>query len=162
MREGDAAGFLEICRNADVRRYLLDDQLVDLAWVRHEIRSSRALFRELGCGLWGVRLHGSGQLIGFVGYRYFFDPPELQLLYALHPEWWGRGLATEAAGAVLRYGFDVLGFDVIEASVDAPNVASARVLERLGMTLVRQSRREGRPTLDYAVHRNGRARTVAS
>ena len=42
-------------------------------------------------------------LVGFVGFRPFFDPPELQLLYGLLPAYWGRGLATEPAGAPMRY-----------------------------------------------------------
>jgi [ribosomal protein S5]-alanine N-acetyltransferase len=46
---------------------------------------------------------------------------------------WGRGIATEAARACLRYAFLEAGLDRVVAGVDAPNAASTRVLEKLGM-----------------------------
>ena len=83
-----------------VRRYLLDDEVVSRDWVAAEIARSRANFRRRGCGLWTLRLHEApGKVIGFCGYRHFFEPPQLQLLYGLLPRYWGQGLATEAACA---------------------------------------------------------------
>lgn len=64
-----------------------------------------------------------------------------ELGYVIHPDHAGRGYATEAAELMLRLGFSELGLHRIEARVDSRNVASARVLERLGM------RREGRLVL---------------
>lgn len=72
-------------------------------------------------------------LLGVVGFRHFFDPAELQLLYALRPGAWGRGLATEAAAATLEHAFRTVGFHEVRAATDEPNVASIAVLERLGM-----------------------------
>jgi RimJ/RimL family protein N-acetyltransferase len=57
--------------------------------------------------------------------------------YIIHPDHTGNGYATEAAGLMLRLGFEGLGLHRIEGRLDARNQASARVLERLGM------RREG-------------------
>jgi RimJ/RimL family protein N-acetyltransferase len=56
-----------------------------------------------------------------------------ELGYALHPRVQGRGYATEAARAVLRFGFDEVGMHRVYGRIDARNTASARVLERLGM-----------------------------
>lgn len=56
-----------------------------------------------------------------------------ELGYWIGPEHWGRGYATEAAGAVVRFGFEVLGLDRIQAMHMAGNTASGRVLEKLGM-----------------------------
>jgi [ribosomal protein S5]-alanine N-acetyltransferase len=53
--------------------------------------------------------------------------------YALHPDHWGRGLASEAAGLLLRFGFEELGLHRIHATCDPRNLASARVLEKIGM-----------------------------
>lgn len=120
-------------RNPGVRRYLLDDQLVDKSWIDREVDTSQRRFEEGGLGLWSV--HGlDDRLLGFAGFRPFFEPPRLQLLYGLLPEHWGHGLAVEAATAVVDYAFDVVGHTVVGAAIDVPNVASARVLERLGMT----------------------------
>jgi RimJ/RimL family protein N-acetyltransferase len=60
-----------------------------------------------------------------------------ELGYVLHPAHQGRGLATEAATALLRLGFDDHGLHRITAKCSARNAASARLMERLGM------RREG-------------------
>jgi RimJ/RimL family protein N-acetyltransferase len=49
------------------------------------------------------------------------------------PQWWGRGLATEAARECLRYAFEEVGLGRVVAGADPPNVASLRVIERLGM-----------------------------
>jgi ribosomal-protein-alanine N-acetyltransferase len=53
--------------------------------------------------------------------------------YVVAREFWGRGIATEAAGAVLRWAFDELGVDRVEATCRPENVASARVLATIGM-----------------------------
>jgi len=116
----------------DVRRFLLDDEVVSRSWIEEEIAASEARFEELGHGLWTIRRTGEQHIIGFVGFRPFFDPPEIQLLYGLLPEAWGTGLATEASAAVLRLAFERFAFQEVVAATDAPNVASIRVLERLG------------------------------
>jgi RimJ/RimL family protein N-acetyltransferase len=53
--------------------------------------------------------------------------------YVLARPSWGNGYATEAAGALLRYGFDELGLATISATCDPDNTASATVLEKIGM-----------------------------
>jgi ribosomal-protein-alanine N-acetyltransferase len=76
-------------------------------------------------------------VIGFAGLRPLPDAPDLELYYGLDPAHWGRGYATEASRAVLRYGFDVLGLDAIPIRTDGPNAASVAVMERLGARYVR-------------------------
>jgi RimJ/RimL family protein N-acetyltransferase len=56
----------------------------------------------------------------------------VELAYALAPDVWGRGYATEAASACVRAGFDELGLDRILADVDPENSASIRVLQKAG------------------------------
>jgi [ribosomal protein S5]-alanine N-acetyltransferase len=56
-----------------------------------------------------------------------------EIAYGIAPAYWGRGLATEVARLVLGFGFDVLTLHRIAATCDPRNVASARVLEKVGM-----------------------------
>jgi len=70
----------------------------------------------------GVRLDEPGALVGDLGYE-------------LNPAHWGQGYATEAARAMLAFGFDTLGLHRVWAECVADNVASRRVLEKLGMIL---------------------------
>ncbi len=135
--KADADELLTVFRDPKVRQYLLDDSVVSAEWVRDEIVTSDARFARSEGGLWATRLADEPGIIGFVGFRDFFEPPQLQLLYALLPEHWGQGFATEVAHVVCGYAFDKLGFAEIVAATDIPNEASARVLLRLGMSLDR-------------------------
>jgi [ribosomal protein S5]-alanine N-acetyltransferase len=75
-----------------------------------------------------------GRLVGSCGVRVNDCPRrEGNIGYELNPEYWGRGYATEAARAMLRYGFDSLGLHRVWAECNADNTASAHVLEKLGM-----------------------------
>lgn len=56
-----------------------------------------------------------------------------EIAYIVHPDYWGRGLATEIAGLLLRLGFGHLGLHRIVGTCDARNVASARTLQKVGM-----------------------------
>jgi putative acetyltransferase len=130
--ESDVPELLAMFRDAHVRRYLLDDNRVDEAWVRSEVRASAALFARGGLGLFVARLRKSDALVGFTGLRQYSDPPETQLIYGILPAFVGQGLATEMARAVVDAAILRLGMAELRAAIDAPNVASGRVLERLG------------------------------
>jgi RimJ/RimL family protein N-acetyltransferase len=78
----------------------------------------------------------TGRLIGTCGIRRRSpDDHKADIGYELDPEFWGRGYATEAARAIVRFGFDALSVHRIWSWCIADNVASARVLEKLGMRL---------------------------
>ena len=113
-------------------------------------RSSRpasATFRERGFGMFTLRAAEDPEaVIGFAGLRTIGETSDIEVLYAPLPSCWGRGLATEAARAVLDWGFDTLGLDAIAAGADPPNRASFEVMARLGMRLLEAtSRSSGRP-----------------
>lgn len=58
---------------------------------------------------------------------------QAELGYVLARPWWGHGYATEASKALMRFGFDYLGLHTVSATCDPANVASARVLTKVGM-----------------------------
>ena len=134
-----------------VRRYLLDDEIIPREQAQFFIDTSVASFDANGYGLWGATAKGHDALIGFCGFWRFHEPPRLELLYGLGDDHRGQGLATEMAVAMIRYGFDTLRFDRIEASTDAPNAASVAVMERAGMTFWKREMTNGLDTIYYAV-----------
>ena len=152
-RRSDLAALHALFTDPGVRRYLLDGEVVSRDWVAEEIRGSLACFADRGFGQWAILARDGGDLIGFAGYRYFHQPPELQLLYGLAPAHWNRGLATETARAMIRWGFEQHGFDVIRASTDAPNAASIRVLEKAGMRFEKRVLVGGLDTVYYRLAR---------
>jgi len=79
-------------------------------------------------------LAGTGELVGdCVLFWHSEEHAQGEIGYVLNPAHHGRGLATEAATALLRLGFEGLGMHRITGRLDARNTASARVLERIGM-----------------------------
>jgi len=136
LDEADAPALLGLFREPAVRRYLLDDEQVDRAWVDAEVAGSRARFAAGGLGLWLARERAPSQgLLGFAGYRCFYDPPVEQVLYGLATAATGRGLATELTRAMIEIAFRDPERTEVRASTDEPNLASVRVLERLGFTV---------------------------
>ena len=88
-----------------------------------------------------ITLKEDGRLIGNAGIRVVADRNpvstfyEADIGYELAPDAWGHGYATEAARAIVRFGFQELGLHRISADTVADNTASARVLQKVGLTL---------------------------
>ena len=92
---------------------------------------------------WAAEDRESGKLLGYVGLSlptWFPDlMPAVEVGWRLDPGWWGKGLATEGGRAALDHGFRVLQLDEILAIYEPENVASGRVMERLGMHVQRDT-----------------------
>jgi RimJ/RimL family protein N-acetyltransferase len=147
----DEPCLLEQWNDPEVGRHLFDGEPVPGSMVRHQIEVSRGAFAAHGFGFFTLAPHEQpSQVIGFAGLRIFAEQARVELLYALRPAWWGRGLATEAARAVLEHGF-ATGLQEIWAGADPPNSASFRVMERLGMTFVEELVLGGRPARYYRI-----------
>lgn len=99
--------------------------------------------------LWAAVLKETGRYIGYCGVypRFGHKGPirgEGSLGFTLSRTYWNRGLATEAARAFVDFGFRDLGLRRIVASVQAGNLASTHILEKLGFRLWRLERLNGR------------------
>lgn len=115
--ENDIDELHRVFQDAEVRRYLLDGRLVSREWVADEVTRSSYLFEVHGYGLWSLRRTDRSAVIGFAGYRFFHEPPELQLVSGLLPPHWRRGLATEACrGAIVRVQHDPTGNEPSDGS----------------------------------------------
>jgi len=147
----DLDAFHALLTQPGVRRYLLDDEVIPREQAQSFIDTSIRSFDAHGYGLWSATAAGDDALIGFCGFWQFHDPPKLELLYGLGDRHRRQGLATEMARAMIQYGFDTLRFARIEASTDAPNLASVAVMERAGMTFWKRELTNGLDTIYYAV-----------
>jgi RimJ/RimL family protein N-acetyltransferase len=87
----------------------------------------------VGYAWWAVELKTTGALAGWNGLQYLPDTRETEIGYLLDRFLWGQGLATEGARVGLRYGFDELRLPEIIALAHPENLASRRVMEKLGM-----------------------------
>lgn len=100
------------------------------------LQNSLQLFEVNKCFELGIELKGEHKIIGFVG-MIRKDHEQGEVGWALNIRYRGKGYATEAARALISYGFDKLALHRIWADTSNINVASWKVMERLGM------RREG-------------------
>jgi ribosomal-protein-alanine N-acetyltransferase len=157
---GDVDNLHMLWNEPGVRKYLWDDQPVPREQVESIIEHSIALFTDHGFGLWAVLSHTADELMGFCGFWHFHEPPKLELVFGIEPTRWNQGFASEILTAMLRYGFEKLSFQRIEASTDYANQASARVMERAGMTLWKRETTNGLDTIYYAISRQEFNRTI--
>ncbi len=95
-------------------------------------------FERRGFGLFAAEFREGGAFVGFIGLSVpAFDAPfmpAVEIGWRLATEFWGRGLATEGAREVLRYGFEELGLSGVVSFATEANTRSRRVMEKLGMT----------------------------
>lgn len=143
----------KIWTDAGVRKFMWDDEIISFEEASAVVEKSVKYFRCKGLGLWAVLPHDEARIIGFCGYWFFHEPPQLELLYGIITDQWGKGYAPEAAKAMLSFGFEELGFDDVRASADAANVASERVMQKLGMKFTARREAEGLDTIFYSINR---------
>ena len=92
----------------------------------------RNRFAERAGVRWGIALKGQSNIIGTIGFNNFAKGHRANIGYDLQQQHWGRGYLTEALKAVAAFGFKELGINRIEAEVMPGNVASERVLDKVG------------------------------
>jgi RimJ/RimL family protein N-acetyltransferase len=107
---------------------------------------------EHGFGRWAVVNKADGKLIGLCGFRLLENTPEL--FYMFDKASWGQGLATEAARAILSFGFDELGFERIVAVTRHENTASMRVMTKIGMRYDKEITHSGVDAVCYVAFRS--------
>jgi ribosomal-protein-alanine N-acetyltransferase len=150
----DVAALHRFYNDPEVRRYLWDNQQVTTEQVQDIVDQSQRCFAELGAGFFAIEMIDTpGEITGFCGYRRFEGSDQPELLYGILPEFWGQGFVTEAAKAVLDFGFRQCGMASVIAATDTPNQASVRVLQRLGMFFHERREYHGLDTVFYELAR---------
>ncbi|MER8836856.1 GNAT family N-acetyltransferase [Mesorhizobium sp. M0909] len=135
-KDEDAEPAAQLVDDPRVGKYLakFDNRAAIDAWITAE----RERFKRHGYGLWAIERLGAAGFVGFCGivdvaYQAHFTPA-VEVSWRLHPDHWGHGYATEAAATVLDFGFRNLKLNEIIANAAVDNVASQRVMERVGMS----------------------------
>jgi [ribosomal protein S5]-alanine N-acetyltransferase len=149
----------------DLARLSLDPRVYPTLWpfphppaaadVHDGLIRQLGLWERHGFGLWLLRDRASGEFVGRGGLEYTAAPGRLavEIAWAIVPERWGQGLATEMAHAAVRTGFQEL--DVIElVALTLPdNAASRRVMEKVGLAYDREIVHAGLAHLLYRLAR---------
>lgn len=150
----DAQALHGVWTNPDVRRYLFDGAIIPMERANEIIEASERCFASLGAGLYAIRLASDpGTVAGFCGFRRFEDTDQPELLYGMLPAYWGQGYVTEAARAMLRYGFENCAMVRVLGVTDTPNQRSVRVMQRIGMFFLERREYHGLDTVFFCVNR---------
>jgi len=106
-------------------------------------------------GLWATIYKATNQFIGRCGLLpWIIDQrPEVEVAYMLAKAYWGQGLGTEAAQAILNYGLEKLHLPRLICLIDRENQASIRVAQKIGMTFEKEGSDEKGPYLLFSIER---------
>jgi RimJ/RimL family protein N-acetyltransferase len=118
--------------DTEVSKYTGDGGVVSLKETeRRIIQDVLGDYRKHGYGRLAVVLKKENIFIGFTGLKYLEDMDEVDLGYRFMSKYWGQGIATEAARACVKFGFEAMELKKIIAMVLPENLGSIRVLEKL-------------------------------
>ena len=101
--------------------------------VRGWMEAQQKQWSQHGFGWWALEHKSDGNLIGWCGLGTLDETAEVEVLYLLAMQYWGRGLATEAAKFSVELGFGEYGLEEIIGLVHPDNVSSRRVLGKCGL-----------------------------
>ncbi len=128
---------------------------LDRAGVEDWISRNLRRYREHGHGLWAMILKSSDELIGDCGLvvQEVDGQNEIEIGYHVRRDFWGQGLATEAASACRDFGFARMPVERIISLIRPENLPSRRVAEKNGMSVWKEVVRKDLPHLVYAIRR---------
>lgn len=100
---------------------------------------------------WVVREKDTAEFMGLISIDLHHEGADQELSYQFMPDWWGRGYAAESAAAVIDFAFEKMKLPALVAETQSANLASCRLLEKLGMELERTVVRFGEEQSIYAI-----------
>lgn len=149
----DAAGIFALNSNPDVMKYTGQPLMQNIEAAQNFIANYKE-YELHGYGSLACICKETGAFVGAFGLRYFAPKNTTGMGGLFLPEYWGKGYATEAASACIKYGFEKLGLEEIIALAAADNKASVVVMDRIGMKPFEELDNNGVKVLIYKITRN--------
>jgi ribosomal-protein-alanine N-acetyltransferase len=131
--ETDAESVMAIRGDYQVTRYNIGDAYTDIAQAVGLIDNIRRTFENESTLYWGITLRPANTVIGMIGYNYWNRIDHRGSVgFDLAREYWGRGIMPEALREILRFGFEQMGLNRVEADASVYNTQSQRTLQKVG------------------------------
>jgi RimJ/RimL family protein N-acetyltransferase len=137
--EDDAADLHRILNQEDILKYFPGPGSPSLEKAQTFVARQIKQWDEIGYAWWAVELKETGKLLGWNGLQYLPETDETEIGFLLDKSYWGQGLTTEAGRAGIGFGFETVGLAEIVALAHPENVASQRVIEKLGLRFVEET-----------------------
>jgi RimJ/RimL family protein N-acetyltransferase len=147
---GDIDEYVALSEDPEVTRFVL---ALDRPQAEERLRANQREWRERGHGMFAVLDPRDGRFLGRAGLKYWPQFDETEVGWALRRDAWGQGYATEAARAILDWGFEVLPAPYFTAMIHPDNERSLHVARRLGLSPLRRDVLYDSPVVVHAVAR---------
>ena len=134
--EADAPLILELNSDPEILKYLHEPVLKTKAQAKKILDDIILPQYKNNLGRWAIHTKDNMNFIGWCGLKYRPELDEVDLGYRLMQNAWGKGFATEAAQHSLDYGFKTLNLKLITGRAHIENLASIKVLEKIGMDFI--------------------------
>ncbi|HEX3980326.1 MAG TPA: GNAT family N-acetyltransferase [Acidimicrobiales bacterium] len=158
LEESDLDDYTELLATPEVRQALHLPETFSRrdAWLG--MAQWRGQWELRGTGQFALEERATGRFVGRAGLHRpeQDDWPGVEVGWTLHPEYWGRGFATEAGAASLAYAFGVMGLSEVFSVILPENLRSQAVAGRLGLTQVEQRVLSSFPSEPHGIWRIGR------
>ncbi len=147
----DLPMLIEQRSDPDVNEFLGGTKLQNPEALAKRIRFYMSCYESHGFGMCAMIWKPSGEMIGSAGLQPLDGTDEIEVGYSMIKEFWGKGIGTEAARAWLDHGFRNAGLDRIVAVAHTGNLASRRIMEKLGMEYEKAEVHYGAECAFYAI-----------
>lgn len=130
----DMQAVFNFSSNAEVQKYTGDTILNNLDQAKDIIVNVWfSDYKKYGYGRYAVVYKPEHKVIGFAGLKYLPELDETDIGFRFLPEYWGKGIATEVSRKIIKYGFEVLKLNRIIGIAMPENLASNKVLDKIGL-----------------------------
>lgn len=131
----DAEDFFNLNLDPEVIKYTGDLAFNNIIEARSFLQNYNQ-YEMFGMGRWAVIHKEDNLFLGWCGLKYSPDLDEVDIGFRFHKKYWNQGFATESAQACLEFGFNQLNLEKIVGRAMEANIASVKVLEKIGMQYV--------------------------
>lgn len=151
LAESDVDEIFAMRSDEEIMRFIREPQGRDESFDWIKLVSGR--WNDEKLGFCAIIEKASNKFLGWCGVWRLKETGEIEIGYAIEKGHWGKGFATEAATAFMRYAFEELNAEKLVAVARPENAASRRVMEKLGMIYVRTGEFYKQTLVQYAVNK---------
>ncbi|MEG4196942.1 GNAT family protein [Microcoleus sp. Pol12A5] len=132
----DASDMFEYACNPEVSKYTMWSTHTSIEDTKYFLKSITKMYKRRELVDWGIVHKADKKFIGTCGFvEWSMTHSRAEIGYALSRNYWGEGYMSEAVNAVIEFGFREMLLNRILARCEVSNIASARVMEKVGMQL---------------------------
>jgi [ribosomal protein S5]-alanine N-acetyltransferase len=149
--QADTNLLLQLNSNPEVLKYLHEPPLATEEQALHILNTIILPQYKNNLGRWAMHLKTTHEFIGWCGLKYLAEANEIDLGYRLMQNFWGNGYAYEAAKHTVEYGFNQLNLKTIIGRAHIENIASLKILEKIGMQFIKEEVVDDCPVKSFSI-----------